>query len=150
MEKQSKIMEKNAQPFSEPYGVKFAFTEDLSSFVMILGKVYTNFKPDRNWHSIPEVPGTLKPTTTPSDASKNPVYSISHRFRVSFASIDNRNELEQYVGRPIIMSYTSAGGKQRLSGSKQYPLYISVAEPEGFDGFEITVTGVQTFSECFI
>jgi hypothetical protein len=48
------------------------------------------------------------------------------------------------------MQYTTAGGQQRIAGSKMYPLLIMINEPEGFDGYEITVSGTQTDPECFI
>ena len=143
-------MEKNAQPFSEPHGVKFAFADDFNSFTIVGGKFYGTFKKNCTWHDVPEVPGTLKPSTNQSDASKTPLFVVSHVFRVSFASLNNRNELNRYLRRGIIMRYTSAGGQERISGQKATPLLISISEPEGYDGFQITVTGTQTDPECFI
>jgi hypothetical protein len=143
-------MNTNEKVYSEPHGVKLAFADDFNSFVTIHGKFYGIFKKNCNWYSIPETPGTLKPSVIQDSASKTPLYAVSHKFRVSFASIENRNELNIFRGCRLIMQYTTAGGQQRIAGSKMYPLFIMINEPEGFDGYEITVSGTQTDPECFI
>jgi len=143
-------MNTNEKVYSEPHGVKLAFTDDFKAFGTIRGRFFGTFYKNGNWYSIPETPGTLKPSVMQDSASKTPLYAVSHKFRVSFASIENRNELDIFRGRGLVMQYTSAGGQQRIAGSKMYPLLITINEPEGFDGYEITVSGTQTDPECFI
>lgn len=142
-------MNKNTSPYSMPSGVQLAYADDFSVFVIIKGQFYGSFKGNKGWHPVPEVPGTLSPGNE-SDGAKNPIYTVNIQFRVSFSEIGNRNELEKFIGRGLVCRYVSAGGQHKLVGSKQHPLSLSLSEPPGFDGYEITLKGSDTQPESFI
>ena len=142
-------MEKNNQPYSRPHGVKIAFCNDFNSFAILNGKFLGAMKQSASWNEISEVLGTLQPACTPNAAGKNPLYTFIAKFRVAFASESNHKKLMKYIGKDIVMRYTSAAGQERLAGTKENPLSFNFTEVEGFDGYECTVTGIQKIPESF-
>jgi len=142
-------MKKNSNPYSEPCNIKLVFSSDFSSFTIIHGKLMGFLKSQKDWTAIPEVPGTLKPSVT-SNGLKPALYTVNIVFRVSYATAENQQELERWTRAKVIAQYTTGGGQQVVAGTFAHPLTFSFSQPEGFDGYECTLTGTQTQPACFI
>jgi len=142
-------MEKNTLPYSEPRAIRLAFASDFASIGAINNKWFGNFKKDKQWISIPEVPGSLK-TSVPSDGLKQATYAVNIKFRVSYDCEENRREIESWSKEGVVATYISASGKAMVAGSKAYPLTYSYSKVEGFDGYECLITGTQPNAESFM
>ncbi len=141
-------MNKNNQPYSVDHNVHLALDEEFSATGVMRNQFLCEFKKSCNWHPVPEVPGTLNVTCTQLD--EKPLYQIEASFRVSFESIENSCELDFYRGNTVLLKYDSAGGKTKVAGTKMHPLTVVISEPEGFDGYEIKLSGIQDRPESFI
>ena len=141
-------MEKNNQPYSQPSNLRLAFSTDFASFVVVQNKFYGNFKMNKDWRSVDIVPGTLKASCL-GRAESSELFDINVSFRVSYASANNQLEMENWAKYKVIVLYTSASGLEKIAGTKEYPLKMVISNPDGFDGFECSLTGIQTTAECF-
>lgn len=142
-------MEKNNKPYSEPHNLQLAFASDFNSIAIIRNRWYGNFKPDKKWISIPEVPGTLKPSCISNELTP-PIYTINTKFRVSYESEENQREIESWTKGGVIARYCTGSGKEKVSGSMTHALTFSFSKVEGFDGYECTLKGSGTSPESFV
>lgn len=142
-------MEKNNQPFSQPCNARLAIADQLNSLVTVHNRCLFNFKTNCGFMEVPEVPGTLQVSCIQRVASPM-VYDVQASMRVAFSSLDNSTELDVFRGQQVILLYTSGGKAQKIAGTKSHPLEVSISEPEGFDGYEITLTGSQNNPESYI
>jgi hypothetical protein len=141
-------MNKNNQPYSVDRNVHLALDEEFNTTGTMHNQFFCDFKKSCNWHPVPEVPGTLSVTCTQLEGNK--LHRVEASFRVSFASLENSNELDFYRGNAVLLKYDSAGGKTKVAGTKMHPLTVVISEPEGFDGYEIKLSGTQDRPESFI
>lgn len=142
-------MKKNNTPYSRPHSVKLSFAADFTTFAFLHGRIFYKLYNNKDWFSIPEVPGSLDVSVTQPDPRLR-LHEVNAKFRVSFAELDNFNELMPYIGPGLVLSYTSAGNQVRCVGTKQEFLTMSMNEVPGFDGYEITLIGKQSTPEGFI
>ena len=142
-------MEKNKHPFSDDRGVFLAFASEFSIFSIIGRIFYGSLKPGKQWNRIEEVPGTLRVSVIPNDSS-NTLYDVEASFRVAYSTVSNSLELERFTKTGIILRYTSGGGKERIAGTKENFLRMTISEPEGFDGYECHLKGKQKVPQCFV
>lgn len=142
-------MEKNNKPTGMQYGVSLALVDEISSFVRIHNLTIVEFKKNGGWIAIPEVPGTLSVTCTESDNSGS-LFTITGKFRVAFDTQINQQQLDDLRPYKMILRYNTGGGKEKISGTKAYPVSLRFSTIEGFDGYECTVSGTQSYPESFI
>lgn len=138
-------------PFSQQHGVQLAFSDLFSVFGVVRGMWFGEFKQFGQWISIPEVPGTLVVSNEDSTNSGITTYETVAEFRVPYADADNTEELNQFAKSDgVVLRYTSGGGKQRLVGSKAYPLKFTFSESDSFDGYVCRLSGTGLVPTCFI
>jgi hypothetical protein len=142
-------MESNKKPYGQQYGVSMTYSEELDSFTTIHQKCILSFKKNGGWMEISEVPGTLNVTCTSSDTQPK-VYTVSGTFRVAYASEANQQLLDEYSKRGCILMYHTGGGNTKVAGTKANPLTLKYDTVDGFDGYEVTISGTQTTPESFI
>lgn len=141
-------MKRNTSPYSVARDVQMELASEFRCTGAMHNRFFCEFAKYGSWHAVPEVPGSLSVSCV--QVEQKQLYQVDASFRVSFAELDNRNELDYYKNGNVILMYKSAGGQQKVCGSKAHPLSVTISEPEGFDGYEIKLTGTQTHPETFI
>lgn len=140
-------MKKNTSPYSVKRNVYMAIADNMHATGVMHNIFFCEFKKYCDWQKVNEVPGSL---IVSCNELQDNTYQIDVVFRVSFSDPENRVELDVFRERDIILKYDSGGGKTKVAGTKMYPLRIAISEPEGFDGYEIKLTGIQNRPESFI
>jgi hypothetical protein len=143
-------MEKNTNAYTQQHGVSLAFAKDFKSFAIVAGRFFGSFFNYKNWEAIAEVPGTLVVSVIPDNTGGNTVYNVSAKFRVSYSGLSNKSLLEKYTKDGVILKYTSGGRQERIAGTKENFLTLTISEPEGFDGYECTLVGMQNCPQSFV
>lgn len=143
-------MKTNTSPYIQQHGVSLAFARNFDSFAIVAGRFFGNFATNKSWQAIPEVPGSLQVGVTPDGIGSNTIYNVSAKFRVSYSELSNKTLLEQFTRDGVILKYTSAGRQERICGTKENFLTLTISEPEGFDGYECTLVGSQKCPQAFV
>lgn len=140
-------MEKYGKPFSEPCNLNLAFAKNISSFGVAGGTCIITFDSFGGWIPVQTSPSTLKPTVT---YNENGTYNISIVFRVPTASKANLEFIQRFANNKVIAKYTSSSKNTPVAGTKESPLTFTFTKPDGFDGYECTLKGVQTMQETYL
>lgn len=142
-------METTNRPISVKCNVSAAPPECFSLFAIVKQICVFRFAKFGKWISLSDTPGTLTIACNERNENKKSVYEIAGEFRVKNATPKNTTYLQLLANGAVIM-YKSGNGKMRIAGTKQYPLKFTLSEPNDFEGYVCSFTGITSTPIAFV